>query len=108
MDDADLLRAYYEGHSEDAFAKLIERYLKLVYFTAIRQVRGNAHLAEDVTQLVFTRLARKGRTLLRRPSIAGWLYVTAKLMAWEVTRAERRRLARESKAHLMNELQGLS
>jgi len=75
-DDADLLRRYVEDRSEAAFAALVDRYLNQVYFTALRQVAGDAHCAEDIAQTVFTLLARKARVLAGRPSLAGWLFIT--------------------------------
>src|ERR1044071_9355851 len=66
MDDSDLLRRYVEDRSEEAFASLVRRHLSLVYGVARRKVAGDRHLAEDVTQQVFTDLARKARALMDR------------------------------------------
>jgi len=57
--DAELLRAYSEEGSDEAFAVLTERYLPLVDAAAIRQVNGDEHLAKDVAQVVFALLARR-------------------------------------------------
>ena len=62
-DDSELLRRYAEARSQDAFAELVQRHLTLVYSTALRQAGGDAHLAQDVTQMVFTDLARKAAAL---------------------------------------------
>src|SRR6266566_5795339 len=102
--DAELLRRYADVQSEDAFAELVRRHLDLVYSAALRQVNGDAHLAQDVTQTVFTDLARKAETLSRRPVLTGWLYTSAHFAAAKAVRAEVRRRAREQEAQTMREL----
>src|SRR3954463_2765896 len=102
--DNELLRRYAETNSEDAFAELIQRHLVLVYSAALRQVNGDAHLAQDVAQTVFADLARKASSLSNRPVLAGWLYTSAQLAAAKAVRTERRRQTREIEAHLMQEL----
>ena len=72
-DDSDLLRRYVETGSEAAFAELVQRKVNLVYSVALRQVQGDAPLAEEVTQTVFIDLARKARSLARHATLAGWL-----------------------------------
>ena len=103
-EDAELLHRYAANHDEAAFAELVQRYLSLVYFAALRQVGGDAHCAEDVAQAVFTRLARKASALTRHQTLAGWLHTTTRFAASEVRRTERRRLAREQEAYTMHEL----
>jgi RNA polymerase sigma factor (sigma-70 family) len=102
--DAELLRRYAAEKSEAAFAELVQRHIALVYSTALRQLGGDAHLAQDVTQTVFTTLARKAATLLDRDALAGWLYLGAHHVAAQAARTERRRRAREQEAHLMHEV----
>ena len=62
-DDAQLLRCYAEEGSESAFSELVSQHIDLVYSAALRQVGGDAHLAQDVAQTVFADLARKARTV---------------------------------------------
>jgi RNA polymerase sigma factor (sigma-70 family) len=101
--DAELLRAYADEKSEPAFGELVRRHVNLVYSVALRQCGGDAHLAEDVAQRVFTDLARKARSLSGHAVLGGWLYRSAQFAASDVVRAERRRRAREQEAHAMEE-----
>ncbi len=102
--DIELLRRYVFERSEAAFGDLVRQHLGLVYSAALRQTGGDAHLAEDVTQEVFTDLARKAPRLTRHTSLAGWLYTSTRYAAAAVRRAEQRRCAREQEAHAMNQL----
>jgi RNA polymerase sigma factor (sigma-70 family) len=97
LSDSELLGEYARHNSQEAFAELVQRYVDLVYSTALRQVGGDAHLAQDVAQNVFTALARKARGLLRRQTLSGWLYTSARFAGAEVARTESRRRIREEK-----------
>jgi RNA polymerase sigma factor (sigma-70 family) len=101
--DGELLRRYAEG-SEAAFTELVQRHINLVYLAALRRVGRNAHAADDVTQKVFTDLARKARSLTDRSSMVGWLYTSTRFAAADVVRAEQRRRNHELEAQTMNEL----
>src|SRR6266567_1895126 len=103
-DDAQLLQRYAREKSEPAFTELVRRYLDLVYSAALRQVGGDAHGAKDVSQVVFTVLARKASSLTRHPVLTGWLYTATQHAAAKTLRTESRRRAREQKAHLMQQL----
>lgn len=103
-DDAALLRRYAEERDEGAFAELVQRHLALVYGAALRQLDGAAHRAEEVTQSVFTDLARKAGPLARRTGIVGWLYTSTHFAAAKLKRTEQRRQMREQEAHTMHEL----
>jgi RNA polymerase sigma factor (sigma-70 family) len=102
--DCELLRRYAETSSEESFAELVRRHLDLVYSAALRQVNGDAHLAQDVAQTVFTDLARKAVPLSRREVLTGWLYTSTHFAAAKAARTEGRRRAREQEAHTMREL----
>jgi RNA polymerase sigma factor (sigma-70 family) len=95
--DSELLRRYAGTKSEEAFAELVQRHVNLVYSAALRQVNGDAHLAQDVAQVVFTDLARKAAPLSRRATLTGWLYTSAHFAAAKIARTENRRRDREEK-----------
>ena len=99
-----LLAEYAHSSSEAAFREIVTRYLDLTYSTSIRLVEGDAHLAQDVTQLVFIDLARMARTLSREVMLGGWLHRHCCFVARKVMRGERRRAARERQAIEMNAL----
>lgn len=102
-DDARLLHEFADDGSEAAFAELVRRHLDLVHSAARRQVAGDIHRAEEVTQAVFVELARQAKRLTAHRSLAGWLYTTARFVAARNQRAEQRRMQRETAVHSMNE-----
>jgi RNA polymerase sigma factor (sigma-70 family) len=103
LNDSELLHHYTADHSEDAFNALVQRYLNLVYFAALRRTNGDAPLAQDVTQQVFAALAGHAAALQHHTVLTGWLYVTTRHAAANAMRAEQRRLHREKEAHAMQE-----
>lgn len=103
-EDQELLGQYAAECSEAAFAELVRRHVDLVYSAALRRAGGDIHRAQDVTQQVFTELARNAKRLVKHPALAGWLYTTTRLMSLRVNRTEQRRQHREQEAHTMNEL----
>ena len=103
-EDAELLRRYAEEGQEEAFAQLVQRHLGFVHAVALRQVGGEAHLAQDVVQRVFSDLARKAGALCRHPVLTGWLYRSAQFTAGKAMRSELRRRRREQEAYTMHEL----
>jgi RNA polymerase sigma factor (sigma-70 family) len=103
-DTSELLRRYVEAGSEQAFAELVQRHVDLVYSTALRKVRGDAHLAQDITQSVFADFARKARTLSADVVLGGWLYRHTCFKTGQTLREEISRRGREQKAVEMNTL----
>lgn len=103
LTDGELLRRYVEDKAQVAFTELVNRHINVVYRAALRRVGGDAHSADDVTQKVFTDLARKAPTLTNHPSLAGWLYTGTRFAAAEAVRAAQRRRGYEEKAHTMHE-----
>ena len=101
-DASQLLQTYAADRCEDAFEQLVERCLPLVYSAALRMVRGDAALAQDVSQIVFCDLARKASTLPRNVILFSWLYRHTTFTAAKVLRSEARRRVREREAVAMN------
>jgi RNA polymerase sigma factor (sigma-70 family) len=104
MEDTELLQRYAESRDEPAFAELVRRHVNFVHSAALRQVNGDAHLAADVTQLVFTDLARKAAALAHHRVLAGWLFTSTRFAAAKAVRGEQRRRGRELEAQIMHEL----
>ena len=102
--DSELLDDYVENGSQGAFSELLGRYVDLVYSASLRQVGCHVQAAEDVTQKVFSHLAEKAPQLRGRTTLSGWLYTSTRFAATEYRRAEARRLARESTAHIMSKI----
>lgn len=101
-DDTALIRAYCTDRSEAAFRMLVERYLPAVWSTARRVVNGDAALAEDVAQEVFTRLAQRAHRLKPPVVLGGWLHRHSCFLAQNALRTATRRRARELTAATMN------
>jgi RNA polymerase sigma factor (sigma-70 family) len=95
--DIELLRSYVEEGSEAAFAEVVRLHLNLVYFAALRQLGGDVHRAQDVAQTVFSDLARKAPSLVRRATLTGWLHTSTRFAAAMVRRSDatRQKLARQ-------------
>src|SRR5476649_2732023 len=93
-DDWSLLDQYARRRSNEAFATLVNRHLNLVYSVALRQVRS-PQLAQEVSQAVFSELARNAGTLKPATVLTAWLYRVAYRRAIDVVRHESRRQARE-------------
>src|SRR3954452_13029843 len=99
--DWELLRQYTLGADEKAFSQLVCLHIDMVYSAALRQVHGDRHLAEEVTQVVFIVLARRARTIRPDTILAAWLHKTTRFTALNVLKVEARRKAHERKAAQM-------
>jgi RNA polymerase sigma factor (sigma-70 family) len=105
LDDASLIQEYSRNGSEAAFSKLVNRYLDLVYSSAMRQTGGDSALAADLCQTVFIALRKKGRSLPRNTVLAAWLHRAVRLAALAAFRADKRRIIREEEAFRMQTLE---
>jgi RNA polymerase sigma factor (sigma-70 family) len=100
-DDGELLERFVNTGDQAAFGELVARHINLVYSTALRRLGGDLHLAEDVAQTVFSKLAWRARAMPRSIVLAGWLHETTRFAAGKIIRTERRRQAREQEALTM-------
>jgi RNA polymerase sigma factor (sigma-70 family) len=103
-----LLKAYAENQSEEAFNALASRYLDLVYSTALRFVPGDTHRAQDIAQIVFLNLAQQAKSLPSTTLLGGWLHRVTCNTALKALRSEARRSNRERKAAEMTTLENTS
>ncbi|HEY3853605.1 MAG TPA: sigma-70 family RNA polymerase sigma factor [Verrucomicrobiae bacterium] len=99
--DGNLLARYTERHDEDAFTEIVRRHLDLVHSAALRQV-GSSHLAEEIAQSVFIKLANQASRLTPDTILTAWLYQVTRREAIDVIRREARRQLREQIATEMN------
>ncbi len=99
MDDRELLTRYISTSSQDAFAELVHRNADLVYSSALRQLNGDEHLAQDVTQAVFFLLARKAKTVRR--TVPGFLLWTTHFACRDARKLAIRRAYHERRAGAM-------
>jgi len=104
VSDNALLQRFVSERSQEAFAEFVSRHIGLVYHAALRQLNGDAHRAEDVTQQVFTDLARKAASLVAHPMIEGWLHTSTRFAARNLQRNEKNRQRYEREAGTMNSL----
>jgi RNA polymerase sigma factor (sigma-70 family) len=96
-DDREMLRRFVEEGSQDAFAALVRRHSELV-LGACRRVLPTAQDAEDACQATFLVLVQKAGKEHWQPSVAGWLYATARRVAGNALQSARRRARREGRA----------
>src|SRR3954468_9500758 len=98
-EDMQLVQEFATRQSESAFAEIVSRYTGLVYSAALRQVQS-PQLAEEVTQVVFTILARKPSSLNSKTIHPSWLYRTACYVSGSARKQELRRQHREQEAYM--------
>src|SRR5262245_25790020 len=77
LSDRDLLHQFKANHDQSAFATIVRRHSAMV-LGVCRRMLGNTQDAEDACQAVFLVLAKKAGSVNWRPSIANWLYATAR------------------------------
>src|SRR5512135_1283699 len=100
MNGTDLLAEFRATRAEAAFGELVRRYTNLVYSIARRRVTDMS-LAQEVTQIVFIRLAKAVPKLDSEAQLLGWLHRTTVHVSIDLWRSETRRRAREQQAVAM-------
>jgi RNA polymerase sigma factor (sigma-70 family) len=100
MNGTDLLAEFREKRSEEAFRELVLRYTNLVFSAAQRRV-SNASIAEEITQIVFIRLAKAAPKVGSDAELAAWLHRTTVHASIDLWRSEIRRRNRENYAVAM-------
>src|SRR5262245_26562264 len=95
--DRDLLRRFTEEDDQAAFAALVSRHGGMV-LGACRRVLPRMQDAEDAVQAAFLVLARKAKSVRWQPSVANWLYTTARQVASNADVAAKRRARYEVRA----------
>src|SRR5262245_296372 len=95
--DGQLLGRFVEGGDQEAFAALVRRHTAMVLGVCRRALPGDQD-AEDACQATFLALLRQARARRWQPSLAGWLYTTARQVAHNARLAARRRARREGRA----------
>jgi|GEM_PF-4036925 len=80
MTDAELVNAFSQTRDADAFARLVERYEKLVWSVCARQLPHRCD-QEDAFQTTFLLLAKNVRKIRKPESLGSWLYGTARKVA---------------------------
>ncbi len=100
MVESVLLTEYAKDRSPQAFRRLVERYIEIVYASARRQL-ADAHLAEDVTQAVFILLSRKAGEIPGDRPLSAWLLTTTRYVVANMRREVANRQKHERKASAM-------
>jgi RNA polymerase sigma factor (sigma-70 family) len=95
--DGELLRRFAADGDQAAFTSLVRRHGAMV-LGVCRRLLHNAQDAEDACQATFVVLAKKAAGGKWQPSIANWLYTTARKVAHNARVAADRRAKREGKA----------
>jgi len=99
-DEQELLRRYTRLNDEAAFAELVSRYIDIVHSAAQRQT-GDPENARDITQDVFSSLARKAGRLNSEVILSGWLHQATRFAARQLHRNNHRRKNREQEAVML-------
>ncbi len=95
--DFEWLQQFARAGNQSAFRELVRRHIDLVFATALRKV-GDAGGAEEISQNVFSALARKAWQFAPDDSLPAWLHKTALLESKSWQRGELRRRRREQTA----------
>jgi len=95
--DFEWLQQFARAGNQNAFRDLVRRHIDLVFGTALRKV-GDMGGAQEISQNVFTALARKTWSFAPDDSLPAWLHKTTLLESQSWLRGELRRRRREETA----------
>jgi RNA polymerase sigma factor (sigma-70 family) len=102
MTDSEAISEFAAAGSQAAFELLVSRYVNLVYSAAYRQIGFRAD-AEDVTQDVFSVLARKAPSLAGHRLLGPWLLRVTRHVSLDHLKRETRWRRREQRAAIMKD-----
>ena len=91
--DESLLAEYRDG-SDDAFTQLFRKYGRRI-FGYVLGIVGDADIADDVTQIVFVKLACRPETYSPTASFSSWLHRVARNAAFDFLKSHRKMVALE-------------
>jgi RNA polymerase sigma factor (sigma-70 family) len=94
--DRELLGRFADAGDQAAFGTLFRRHSGMV-LGVCRRALSNLQDAEDACQATFVVLARRAKSGRWQPSVANWLYTTARRVARNARLAAERRARREKK-----------
>lgn len=94
MPEGHLLHEFVHQRSHEAFKRIVEQNLPLVWSTA-RRLIDDSHQAEDLTQEVFSLLAQTAAGLSPDVILSGWLHRATVHAASRARRCEPTRQHRE-------------
>src|SRR5215831_4643976 len=97
VSDGDLLARFVEDDDSEAFAALVRRHGAMVHGVC-RRALWHPQDAEDACQATFVVLLRQARAQRWQPSVANWLYSTARKVAHNARLAAQRRARRQRQA----------
>ncbi len=92
--DARLLERYRKG-DEDAFTQIFRRYSRRLFGYVLGLVK-DPDMADDVTQKVFIKLARRPEAWRPTASFASWLHTVARHAALDALKSNPRQVGLES------------
>ena len=98
MDDLELLGRYAKDGCAKSFEVIVRRHIGWVHAASVRQVGGDAELAEDITQSVFILLSRRAGAIKPGVVLTGWLFNTLRFAAQAARRSAARRRRHETLA----------
>ncbi|HEY7089732.1 MAG TPA: sigma-70 family RNA polymerase sigma factor [Tepidisphaeraceae bacterium] len=100
--DRELLQRYVRDGSAEALDEVVRRHVGLVWSAALREARGDFHLAADLTQATFIVLMRRASSLLSpRVVLSGWLFQVVRYAAADARKKAARQQRREQEAARM-------